>query len=154
MMSKKSRQRGVIAIETALLLPVLLAVMLMFFDVVRLHLQYGLLESAMRQSLRELITENWRQRPLTQGVIEQMVKQRSFGLIDTVKVELMPYDSLEALMRVKAVNDEEVFRPADPVYRVTATLTTGLIYSPLAYFSSEPLHYRSTLILSQQLLFD
>ncbi len=152
----KARQSGVISIETAFLLPVVLAVMMMFFDVTRLHLQYSLLDSAMRQTLRELLAENWREKTLSSGVVSRMVEPRGYGFFDSVNIELRRYESMEALLSVeKDPNEQTGFqRAADPVFRVTATLTTELKFSPLAYFEPEPLVYTSSLIISQNQLFD
>lgn len=156
MSTKGQSQRGVISIETALLLPVVLAVLLVFFDITRVHLQYSLLEHAMRHSLRELITEDWRKQPLNIGVVKGMIKGNSYGFIDAVDVDITRYNSLNELLNVEGEEQEEsrVFRPVDPVFRVSATLKTQLQFSPLAAFYSEPLVFRSTVIASQDLLFD
>lgn len=153
---RRNYQYGVSSIETAVLLPVVLAVMMMFFDITRLHLQYGLLEHATRHSLRELLATDWREQPLSEGRIQRMVEAQGYGLLDVVQVEMQKYKSLEALMKVKADENsvDSIYRPADSVYRVTTTLTTKLKFSPLAYFRPEAIKYRSTLIISQDLLFD
>ncbi|GHW66462.1 TadE/TadG family type IV pilus assembly protein [Vibrio cholerae] len=149
-------QAGVASIETALMLPIVLAVMMMFFDVSRLHLQYALLDHSMRHSLRTLLAEDWRVKPLNRGVILRMVEARSFGFLEGVEIEVREYPSLEALMQVRLDEEaklEEAVRPADPVFRISAKLTTQLAYSPLAWFQPEPLRYQSTLVLSKELLF-
>lgn len=149
-------QRGVISIETALLLPAVLAVLLAFFDITRIHLQYSLLEHAMRHSLRVLIAEDWRKQPLNIGIVQNMIVRNSYGFIDRVDVDITRYNSLSELLNVDEEEEESsrVFRPADPVFRVSATLTTQLEFSPLAALYSEPLVSRSTVIASQDLLFD
>ncbi|CCN72270.1 TadE/TadG family type IV pilus assembly protein [Vibrio nigripulchritudo] len=157
MTSSSKRQKGVISLETAFLMPVFLAITLVFFDVSRLHLQYGLLEHAMRQSLRELLAENWRNNPLTSGKVKRMVEEHGYGFLDSVTVELIKFDSMDTLLQVKEDEQEEVdpiSRPSDPVYRVTATLTTELKFSPLGFFEPEKLKQTSTVIISQDLLFN
>ncbi|CCN38170.1 conserved hypothetical protein [Vibrio nigripulchritudo SO65] len=156
MTSSSKRQKGVISLETAFLMPVFLAITLVFFDVSRLHLQYGLLEHAMRQSLRELLTENWRNNPLTSGKVKRMVEEHGYGFLDSVTVELIKFDSMDALLQVKEDEEEvdPIYRPSDPVYRVTVTLTTELKFSPLGFFEPEKLKQTSTVIISQDLLFN
>lgn len=152
------RQRGVISLETALLFPAVLAVLLAFFDITRVHLQYGLLEHAMRSSLRVLLAEDWRVKPLNPSVIKQMLDDNSYGFIDQVEVSIIRYDSLEEMLRVGKEQEEveasAFFRPRDPVFQVTATLSTQMEISPLATLYPEPLVFTSTLIASQDLLFD
>ncbi|NIY84627.1 TadE/TadG family type IV pilus assembly protein [Vibrio hepatarius] len=156
MSQRRTRQRGVISLETALLFPAVLAVLLAFFDITRVHLQYGLLEHAMRSSLRVLLAEDWRVKPLNPSVIKRMIDDNSYGFIDQVDVSIIRYDSLEELLRVGQDDDEvsTVFRPRDPVFQVTATLSTQMEISPLATLYPEPLVFTSTLIASQDLLFD
>ncbi len=156
MRTNRRFQRGVISIETALLLPAVLAVLMVFFDITRVHLQYSLLEHAMRHSLRVLIAEDWRKQPLNIGVVQGMIEANSYGFIDAVDVDITRYNSLNELLSVEEEEqvDNRVFRPADPVFRVSATLKTQLQFSPLAAFYSQPLVFRSTVIVSQDLLFD
>ena len=153
---RRSRQRGVISLETALLFPAVLAVLLAFFDITRVHLQYGLLEHAMRSSLRVLLAEDWRVKPLNPSVIKRMIDDNSYGFIGKVDVSIIRYDSLEEMLQVGQDEDEVsvVFRPRDPVFKVTATLSTQMEVSPLAVWYPEPLVFTSTLIASQDLLFD
>ncbi|MBR9788018.1 pilus assembly protein [Vibrio sp. J1-1] len=152
----RSRQRGVISLETALLFPAVLAVLLAFFDITRVHLQYSLLEHAMRSSLRVLLAEDWRKKPLNSTVVKRMIDDKSYGFIDNVSVDIILFESLEELLNVKQQEEDKstVFRPRDPVFRVTATLSTKMEFSPLATLYPEPLVFTSTLIASKDLPFD
>ncbi|KHA60773.1 hypothetical protein NL53_09125 [Vibrio variabilis] len=145
------RQTGTISIETALLMPVILGIVLVFFDISRLHLQYSLLDHAMRHSLRELLTEDWTSNPLSSGKIKTELEKHSFDMLDSVNVEVTRFNSLSSLLQADKEEGEvnSIYRPADPVYRVRATLTTSMKFSPIGFFDPEPLKYSSTLIISQ-----
>ncbi len=156
--------KGAVSLEFALTFPVVLMVLLAFFDITRIHLQYGVLEHANRRALRSLLVEDWQNQTLSSGRVQSMINDNSYGLLEDVSVSLTRYDSLEALLSSRELSsgelgseeddDSGVTRPSDPVYSVTATLTTRLEYSGLAIFFPEPLTFSSTLLLSQQLLFD
>lgn len=156
MSQRRTYQGGVISLETALLFPAVLAVLLAFFDITRVHLQYGLLEHAMRSSLRVVVAEDWRVKPLNPSVIKRMIDDNSYGFIDQVEVSIIRYDSLQEMLQVGQEEEDvsAVFRPREPVYQVTATLSTQMEISPLATLYPEPLVFTSTLIASQDLLFD
>ncbi|WP_245688508.1 TadE/TadG family type IV pilus assembly protein [Vibrio sonorensis] len=154
MKTRTKKQKGVISLETAILMPVVLGCILMFFDISRLHLQYGLLENAMRHTLRELLADDWRRNPITSGRIKNIIEKRSFGMLDSVTVQLKQFDSLETLLQTEEdeADADNIYRPRDPVYRVSATLTTSIKFSPLGFFEPKVIKKTSTIIISEDSL--
>ncbi len=152
--SSRIRKKGAVSLEFAMTFPVVLMVLLAFFDITRIHLQYGVLEHATRRALRTLLVEDWQNQTLSSGRVRSMINENSFGLLDDVSVSLTRYDSLDSFLGSEEEEESESTAPSDPIYSVTATVTTRLEYSGLAIFFPESLTYSSTLLLSQQLLFD
>ncbi|MCE2596747.1 TadE/TadG family type IV pilus assembly protein [Motilimonas cestriensis] len=153
----KHRQRGVVSIEAALLFPVILVLLFLFLDVARIHWQYSILDQSMRSTLRDLLVSDWRQQPLTKSLIKQKLTDYGHGLIDKVDIQVQQYTSLQALLAVSAESEDQqptITTPDDPVFKVTATLETKLLFTPISWFGNQPLRYTSTLILHPSQLFD
>ncbi|MBD1556166.1 pilus assembly protein [Vibrio sp. S9_S30] len=153
--AKERRQKGIASLEFVVLFPLFLTLILIFFDIAKMHWQYSMLDSAMRGTLRALITENWLDRNLTLGVVTREIKERSEGLIELSEVSSRRFDSLQDMLNAETVEDEieeEFRRPTAPVFRIEATINVRFTLSPLAWFIDEEFTYSSILILNPELI--
>ncbi|PKG40166.1 TadE/TadG family type IV pilus assembly protein [Psychromonas sp. Urea-02u-13] len=154
----KYKQRGIASVEAAFMLPVLLIVVFLFFDLARVHWQYTLLDQAMRQTLRELVSEDWTETALTKGVIKAKIQKHGYGMLERIDVNTRQYDSLKEML---AAQDEEteqavdqIKAPSQPISKIDVTLHTSMILTPTSFLDSKELSYTSTLILNPEKLFD
>ncbi|MCW2291479.1 MULTISPECIES: TadE/TadG family type IV pilus assembly protein [Pseudomonas] len=92
-------QDGVTAVETALILPVLLFGVMMIFELARIALMIGVGSLALERSLQDFRQDRafYQQSPETlQEAIETRLVEGSYGLLDQsdLQVELLAFDNL------------------------------------------------------------
>lgn len=150
----RHKQRGVASVEAAFMLPVLLIVVFLFFDLARVHWQYTLLDEAMRRTARELLTEDWIKTPLTNGRVKKMIKQHGYGLLNNIDVDGQQFESLQAMLEVQEEELEQavdqIKLPTQPVLRFDVTLNTSLILTPVSFFGNNKLSYSSSIIINPE----
>lgn len=154
MTTLRHKQRGIASVEAAFMLPVLLIVVFLFFDLARVHWQYTLLDEAMRRTARELLVEDWRETPLTNGRVKKIIRQHGYGLLDKIEVNAKQFESLKEMLSVQDEALEEavdqIKQPTQPVFRIDVTLNTAFILTPISFFGNNKLSYSSTIILNPE----
>lgn len=141
-------ERGVIATETAFLIPVVLVGIMMFMELARVMLTVGIGSTAMDAAIQSLRSES----TLTEASIESLVaarmtdRQYSYGYFEPGDIDVMVehFDSLEDLGGVGSIAEKDKKDPdaADdpikasqsrPVWSVTVDVRKKYI-SPLPTF--------------------
>ncbi|MBV7262703.1 pilus assembly protein [Photobacterium sp. WH77] len=143
------RQRGVVSVEMAFLLPVFIGLLLLFADVVRVHWQYSTLEHAMRRVLREHMVDSVRGGLPSATVLKQDIQASLIGKPD-FSLSVTRYGSLAEMLQADGglAPDEAIpLAPSDPVLRVTAVLKPAMTVYPLFFAKARTLEYRTTLIM-------
>lgn len=154
MTPSRHKQRGIASVEAAFMLPVLLILVFLFFDLARVHWQYTLLDEAMRRTARELLPKDWSKTPLTNGHIKRIIQKHGYGLLERIEVNAQQYESLKEMLAVQDEQQEQavdqIKLPTQPVFRIDVTLNTAFILTPISFFGSNKLSYSSTLILNPE----
>lgn len=125
-------QQGVTAVETALILPVLLFGVMMLFELARISLMIGIGNLALERSLQDFRQERafYSQTPeVLQEAIEQRLIDSSYGFLneDNFVVDVLAFDNLRRFGGGEA--DEELDKQdnSPPVLSVTVDLTQGFM---------------------------
>ncbi|KDM90068.1 TadE/TadG family type IV pilus assembly protein [Photobacterium galatheae] len=143
------RQDGVVSLEMAFLLPVLIGLILLFVDVVRVHWQYSTLEHAMRLVLRKHMVSSVQGLLPSAAELKQDIAKQLVGS-PVLRLSVARYGSLAEMLEADGglePGDTVPLAPSDPVLRVTAVLKPSMTVYPLFFAEARQLEYQTTLIM-------
>ena len=121
-------QKGVTAVETALILPVLLFGVMMLFELARISLMIGVGNLALERALQDFRQERafYAQTPeVLQAAIEQRLIDSSYGFLteDNFEVDVLAFDNLRRFAGGAADEEKDAVDQSPPVLSVTVDLT-------------------------------
>ncbi|VXD00642.1 conserved hypothetical protein [Pseudomonas sp. 8Z] len=121
-------QAGVTAVETALILPVLLFGVMMLFELARISLMIGVGNLALERALQDFRQERdfYEQTPeVLQAAIEQRLIDSSYGFLteNNFEVDVLAFDNLRRLGGAEADEENDSDDRSPPVLSVTVDLT-------------------------------
>lgn len=121
-------QQGVTAVETALILPVLLFGVMMLFELARISLMIGVGSLALEHSLQDFRQDRafYTQTPeVLQETIEQRLIEKSYGFLteDNFIVDVLAFDNLRRFGGAEADEELDALDRSPPVLSVTVDLT-------------------------------
>ena len=121
-------QQGVTAVETALILPVLLFGVMMLFELARISLMIGIGNLALERALQDFRQDRafYVQTPeVLQGAIEQRLIDSSYGFLneDNFQVDVLAFDNLRRFAGGAADDEKDAVDRSPPVLSVTVDLT-------------------------------
>lgn len=125
-------QGGVTAVETALIMPVLLFGVMMIFELARIALMIGVGSLALERSLQDFRHDRafYQQSPETlQEAIEARLVAGSYGLLDQsdLEVELLAFDNLRQLGGAEPDAELDAADASPQVLSVTVDMTQHFI---------------------------
>lgn len=120
-------QQGVTAVETALILPVLLFGVMMLFELARISLMIGVGNLALERALQDFRQDRafYTQTPeVLQEAIEQRLIESSYGFLneDNFEVDVLAFDNLRLFAGGEADEEQDAVDRAPPVLSVTVDL--------------------------------
>ncbi|MFK3774536.1 TadE/TadG family type IV pilus assembly protein [Pseudomonas sp. NPDC089406] len=123
-----NQQHGVTAVETALILPVLLFGVMMLFELARISLMIGIGNLGLERALQDFRGDKafYRQTPeALQDAIEERLVDYSYGLLnkDNFVVEIFTFDTLRQFGGAEADKQIDDQDQSPPVLSVTVDLT-------------------------------
>ena len=126
------KEDGVTAVETALILPVLLFGVMMIFELARIALMIGVGSLSLERALQDFRQDRafYQQNPETlQEAIEQRVIDGSYGLLDQSEllVDLLAFDNLRQLGGGEPDEELDDADASPPVLSVTMDMTQRFI---------------------------
>lgn len=121
-------QQGVTAVETALILPVLLFGVMMLFELARISLMIGIGSLALERALQDFRHDRafYAQPPdVLQDAIEQRLIDSSYGFLneENFQVDVLAFDNLRLFGGGQADEAEDDNDRSPPVLSVTVDLT-------------------------------
>ncbi|AVO54467.1 TadE/TadG family type IV pilus assembly protein [Ectopseudomonas mendocina] len=121
-------QQGVTAVETALILPVLLFGVMMLFELARISLMIGVGSLALERALQDFRQDRafYAQTPeVLQAAIEQRLIDSSYGFLteDNFQVDVLAFDNLRQFGGGAADKEQDALDTSPPVLSVTVDLT-------------------------------
>jgi len=121
-------QQGVTAVETALILPVLLFGVMMLFELARISLMIGIGSLALERALQDFRHDRafYAQTPdVLQDAIEQRLIDSSYGFLneENFQVDVLAFDNLRLFGGGQADEAEDDNDRSPPVLSVTVDLT-------------------------------
>lgn len=125
-------QQGVTAVETALILPVLLFGVMMLFELARISLMIGVGSLALERALQDFRQDRafYAQAPkVLQDAIEQRLIDSSYGFLteDNFEVDVLAFDNLRRFAGSEADEQQDALDQAPPVLSVTVDLTQAFM---------------------------
>ncbi|TBV02667.1 TadE/TadG family type IV pilus assembly protein [Phytopseudomonas dryadis] len=126
------RQDGVTAVETALILPVLLFGVMMIFELARIALMIGVGSLSLERALQDFRQDRafYQQSPDTlQEAIETRLVEGSYGLLDEseLQVDLLAFDNLRQFGGGEADAELDAADASPPVLSVTVDMSQRFI---------------------------